>query len=133
MGPRLREHAWPDDSCKSGMYHSLANPCTYIPGLFEISSNNLSQIITKISSYPDCCDDEDGSHDALVGFVDHGRGLDVVAAVGGVEDEVDDEDDEGGDEEDEPGEEARVGRPAVGVEDQGVVAVLGTLNITSCS
>ena len=42
--------------------------------------------------YPDCCDDEHGSHDALVGFVDHGRHLNVVAAVGRVEDEVDDED-----------------------------------------
>ena len=77
--------------------------------------------------YPDCCDDEHGSHDALVGFVDHGRHLNVVAAVGRVEDEVDDEDDECGDEEDEPGEEARVGGPAVGVENQGVVAVLGAL------
>ena len=74
--------------------------------------------------YPDCRHDEDGSHDALEGLVDHGGHLDVVAALGGVEDEVDDEGDEHGDEEDEPREEAGVGRPAVGVEDQRVVAVL---------
>ena len=77
-----------------------------------------------LERYPDCCNDEDGGHDALEGLVDHGGHLDVVAAVGGVEDEVDDEGDEHGDEEDEAREEAGVGRPAVGVEDQGVVAVL---------
>ena len=74
--------------------------------------------------YPDCCNNEDGGHDALEGLVDHGGHLDVVAALRGVEDEVDDEGDEHGDEEDEPREEAGVGRPAVGVEDQRVVAVL---------
>ena len=78
-------------------------------------------------TYPDCRDDEDGSHDALEGFVDHGRHLNVVAAVGRVKNEVDDEDDECRDEEDETREEAGVGGPAVGVENQGVVAVLGAL------
>ena len=62
---------------------SVSRPtkCADYPGPTLTYTTLVLYMNKTLEHYPDCCNDEHGSHDALEGLVDHGGHLDVVAAV----------------------------------------------------